>query len=110
MQTTGDILTDKIVAELLERGVWMISVASIDDFHVGMEGEAKQKAFMEKLTQMFERNGMRKLRPVGRDPQLARGRGPGLQLLRRHARFVDRQAVAAWACVAEQPLARDARR
>src|SRR5262252_2816956 len=60
VQTTGDILTPKIVDELLERGVWMISVASIDDYHVGMEGEAKQKAFVEKLSQMFERVGMHK--------------------------------------------------
>src|SRR5882672_4022072 len=60
VQTTGDLLTDQIVNELLERGVWMISVASIDDFHVGLEGESKQKAFVEKLSQMFERNGMHK--------------------------------------------------
>jgi MoaA/NifB/PqqE/SkfB family radical SAM enzyme len=60
VQTTGDILTPAIVDELLERGVWMISVASIDDYHVGMEGEAKQKAFVEKLSQMFERAGMHK--------------------------------------------------
>ncbi|HUL64765.1 MAG TPA: SPASM domain-containing protein [Burkholderiaceae bacterium] len=60
VQTTGDILTPRIVEELLERGVWMISVASIDDYHVGLEGEAKQKAFVEKLSQMFESAGMRK--------------------------------------------------
>lgn len=60
VQTTGDILTDAIVDDLLGRGVWMISVASIDDFHVGLEGEAKQKAFVEKLTAMFERHGMHK--------------------------------------------------
>ena len=50
VQTTGDILTDAIVDELLQRGVWMISVASVDDFHVGLEGPAKQKAFMDKLS------------------------------------------------------------
>lgn len=59
VQTTGDLLDDGIVAALLERGVWMISVASIDDFHVGLEGEAKQKAFVEMLTRLFERHGMR---------------------------------------------------
>ncbi len=48
--------------------------------------------------------------PVGDDAQLARGAGAGLQLLRRHARLVDRQAVAARPRVAEQPVARDARR
>ena len=60
VQTTGDLLTDAIVADLLARGVWMISVASVDDFHVGLEGPAKQKAFMDKLTALFERHGMRR--------------------------------------------------
>jgi len=60
VQTTGDILTERIVDDLLERGVWMISVASVDDFHVGLEGPAKQQAFMDKLSALFERHGMRK--------------------------------------------------
>ena len=38
----------------------MISVASVDDFHVGLEGPAKQKAFMDKLAALFERHGMRR--------------------------------------------------
>ncbi len=59
VQTTGDLLTPAIVDDLLARGVWMISVASIDDYHVGLEGEAKQKAFIAKLTAMFEAAGMR---------------------------------------------------
>jgi hypothetical protein len=58
VQTTGDILDDGIVADLLARGVWMISVASIDDFHVGLEGKARQDAFVTKLTALFERHGM----------------------------------------------------
>jgi hypothetical protein len=60
VQTTGDLLTDAIVDDLLQRGVWMISVASVDDFHVGLEGPAKQQAFMDKLTALFERRGMRR--------------------------------------------------
>jgi Iron-sulfur cluster-binding domain len=59
VQTTGDVLTDGIVDDLLSRGVWMISVASIDDFHVGLAGEDRQKAFVDKLTALFERHGMR---------------------------------------------------
>lgn len=58
VQTTGDLLTPEIVDDLLARGIWMISVASIDDYHVGLEGEAKQKAFIAKLTAMFEGAGM----------------------------------------------------
>lgn len=60
VQTTGDLLTDEIVADLLQRGVWMISVASVDDFHVGLEGPEKQQAFMDKLSALFERHGMRR--------------------------------------------------
>jgi MoaA/NifB/PqqE/SkfB family radical SAM enzyme len=59
VQTTGDLLTDEIVDALLERGVYMISVASVDDYHVGLEGAEKQRAFVEQLTRMFERHGMR---------------------------------------------------
>lgn len=59
VQTTGDLLNERIVDELLERGIYMISVASVDDFHVGLEGEAKQRAFMDRLTALFESRGMR---------------------------------------------------
>ncbi|MEO7853381.1 MAG: radical SAM/SPASM domain-containing protein [Rubrivivax sp.] len=59
VQTTGDLLTDNIVEELLQRGIYMISVASVDDFHVGLEGEAKQRAFMDRLSALFQRHGMK---------------------------------------------------
>ena len=59
VQTTGDLLTDAIVSELLARGVYMISVASIDDYHVGIAGPQRQQAFIAKLRALFERHGMR---------------------------------------------------
>jgi hypothetical protein len=59
VQTTGDLLTRRIVDDLLERGIYMISVASMDDYHVGLEGEAKQAAFKARLTDLFEGAGMR---------------------------------------------------
>ena len=59
VQTTGDLLTERVVADLLDRGIYMISVASLDDFHVGLEGEAKQATFKERLTRLFEAAGMR---------------------------------------------------
>ncbi len=59
VQTTGDLLDDRIVGELLERGVYMISVASVDDFHVGLEGPDKQRAFVDGLSTLFQRHGMR---------------------------------------------------
>ncbi len=58
VQTTGDLLTPVIVAELLALGVWMISVAGVDDFHVGMEGEAKQVAYKSRLRDMMTGHGM----------------------------------------------------
>ena len=59
VQTTGDLLTDAIVAELLEAGVWMISVAGVDDFHVGHEGEVAQADLRARLAAMFAARGMR---------------------------------------------------
>ena len=53
------LVTPGIVADLLARGVWMISVAGVDDFHVGMEGKAKQDAYRARLSVMMEAQGMR---------------------------------------------------
>ena len=60
VQTTGDLVTDRIVDDLLARGVWMISVAGVDDFHVGLQGEQRQREFVDDLTRLFERHGMRR--------------------------------------------------
>ena len=57
VQTTGDLVTPQIVDDLLSRGVWMISCAGMDDFHVGMEGE-KRVPLEERLRGMFEAAGM----------------------------------------------------
>jgi len=45
---------------LLARDVWMISVAGVDDFHVGLQGEQRQREFVDALTRLFERHGMRR--------------------------------------------------
>jgi Iron-sulfur cluster-binding domain len=58
VQTTGDLVTDRIVDDLLARGVWMVSVAGVDDFHVGLQGEERQRTFVDELTRLFERHGM----------------------------------------------------
>ena len=60
VQTTGDLLTDEILDDLRARGVWMVSVAGVDDFHVGMEGPEKQKAFTDRVTSLLERHGFMK--------------------------------------------------
>jgi len=57
VQTTGDLVTPRIVDDLLARGVWMVSCAGMDDFHVGMEGD-RRVPLQERLTEMFEAAGM----------------------------------------------------
>ena len=57
VQTTGDLVTPEIVEGLLARGVWMVTVSGMDDFHVGMEGD-KRVPLQERLTVMFEAAGM----------------------------------------------------
>ena len=57
VQTTGDLVTPAIVDDLLARGVWRISCAGMDDFHVGMEGE-KRVPLKEHLRETFEAAGM----------------------------------------------------
>ena len=67
VQTTGDLLTDRIVAELVERHVEMISVSGIDAFHAGLEKESARVALMDKLRAMFARHSVRE---VPHDPLL----------------------------------------
>lgn len=58
VQTTGDLVTAPIVDDLLRLGVDRISVAGMDDFHVGMEGD-KRKPLEAMLRALFEAAGMR---------------------------------------------------
>lgn len=57
VQTTGDLLTDTILRELLDIGVWSVSAAGMDDYHVGMQGDRRQ-SLINKLRAMFENAGM----------------------------------------------------
>ncbi|MCA0450192.1 MAG: SPASM domain-containing protein [Proteobacteria bacterium] len=54
VQTTGDLVTPEIVDDLLARGVWMISCAGLDDFHVNIKADAMKAD----LTRLFESKGM----------------------------------------------------
>ncbi len=56
VQTGGDLLTEAVIAELLRRGVWMISVSSLDRFH---GGEGRAERLRERLTADFARAGLR---------------------------------------------------
>lgn len=64
VQTTGDLLTPEILDGLLARGVWMVSIAGMDDFHVGMEGD-RRLPLIEKLRAMFAAAGVRPADEVG---------------------------------------------
>ncbi|MEO0983423.1 MAG: SPASM domain-containing protein [Pseudomonadota bacterium] len=60
IQTTGDVLTPEILDEVLARGVASIAIASIDDYHVGMQGERKF-AFMDEIRALMASRGVREV-------------------------------------------------
>jgi Iron-sulfur cluster-binding domain len=72
VQTTGDVLTERIVGELLQHHVWHVSVSGIDGHHAGLETEDARRRLVERLTRLFEAQGMR---PVPSDPPRV-GTGP----------------------------------
>ncbi len=74
VQTTGDLVTPKIVRELLDHHVWLVSVSGIDAFHAGLEEESARAALQSKLTAMFEAAGMEHLPLVAADSR----KGPRL--------------------------------
>lgn len=59
VQTTGDLVTERLIGELLGRHTDKISVSGLDAFHEGLEQEEAQRALRDKLTRMFESQGMR---------------------------------------------------
>lgn len=84
IQTTGDILKPEHIEAMLARGVGTIAIASIDDYHVGLEGDKKFK-LMDKIRAMMTQFGVQEVGLGGqRDPKLKtpaptrseRGTGP----------------------------------
>lgn len=70
VQTTGDVLTSEHIEGMLSRGVRTIAIASIDDFHVGLEGD-KKFALMEHVRGLMAPFGAREVGLGGaRDPRL----------------------------------------
>jgi sulfatase maturation enzyme AslB (radical SAM superfamily) len=57
IQTTGDILTPKMLNEMLDRGVHTIAISGMDDYHVGMEGD-KRLPLMTKIRSMMTKAGV----------------------------------------------------
>lgn len=58
VQTTGDLLSDRILDELLSHHVWQVSVSGIDEYHQGMESTEARQRQVEKLTRLFESRGL----------------------------------------------------
>ncbi|MBC7493151.1 MAG: radical SAM/SPASM domain-containing protein, partial [Novosphingobium sp.] len=60
VQTTGDIMTEEHVRQMIARGVSSIAIASIDDFHVGHAGDGKFR-LMDRIRTMMARLGVREV-------------------------------------------------
>jgi len=79
IQTAGDVLTPDILDECLARGVESIAIASIDDYHVGMQGD-KKFAFMDRIRELMDSRGVREVSLGGakdkrlKEPDVAAGR------------------------------------
>lgn len=70
VQTTGDVLSPRYIQEMVDRGVGTIAIASIDDHHVGFEGD-KKFAFMDKIRAMMEPFGAQEIDlGAARDPRV----------------------------------------
>ncbi|MCI0623692.1 MAG: SPASM domain-containing protein [Acidobacteria bacterium] len=65
VQTTGDVLTDHILDELLEHHVRHVSVSGIDGHHAGLEQEPARQRLVDKLTVLFESRGMVEASRIG---------------------------------------------
>ena len=75
VQTTGDLLTPKIIDELLARDVWSISVSGMDDYHVGMQGDRK-KELARKVTAMLLDAGVTDATGLGERSERSKIEGP----------------------------------
>lgn len=70
VQTTGDILEPAHIEGMLRRGVGTIAIASIDDFHVGLEGD-KKFALMDRVRAMMAPFGVKEIGlGISHDPRL----------------------------------------
>lgn len=80
VQTTGDLLTAKILDQLLDHHVWQISVSGIDQHHQGMESPTARQQQVARLTHLFESRGLvhetlsTKLAPESKLPEDDRSR------------------------------------
>jgi len=59
VQTTGDLLTERILDELLDHHTWQVSVSGIDQHHQGLESADARQRQVEKLSRLFESRGLK---------------------------------------------------
>jgi MoaA/NifB/PqqE/SkfB family radical SAM enzyme len=78
VQTTGDILTPAMIADMLARGVSTIAIASIDDYHVGHKGEGKF-ALMERVRAMMADAGVTEVSLGGAKDERLKAPAPARQ-------------------------------
>jgi len=77
VQTTGDVLTERILDELLALNVRCLSVAGMDSYHKGLDTPEAQARLRNKLTGWFQ---ARNLQPSPEDAKLmAAGGEAGIQ-------------------------------
>jgi hypothetical protein len=76
VQTTGDVLTPELVEAMVARGVSTIAIASIDDYHVGHEGDGKF-ALMAKIRAMMAPLGVHEVALGGVTDDRLKAPAPG---------------------------------
>ena len=57
IQTTGDLVTPRILADLKDLRVTLVSISGLDAFHNGLEQIGARDALKQKLTAMFQAAG-----------------------------------------------------
>lgn len=57
VQTTGDVLTPVIAAELMDLGVWCASISGIDSWHQGLEEEPARIQLINKCSSILNNAG-----------------------------------------------------
>jgi hypothetical protein len=58
VQTTGDVLNEGILDDLLDLHVHVVSVSGLDAFHAGLEEDSTREALKQKLIEMFRAHNM----------------------------------------------------
>ncbi|MCC6341421.1 MAG: SPASM domain-containing protein [Bryobacterales bacterium] len=66
VQTTGDLVTEPVVRELLARHASAISVSGLDAYHQGLEEQTARDALQSRLTAIFDSLGMKPWTPPPR--------------------------------------------